>query len=89
MVELARTAPGVRTVVLSAQPDPELEERVLLAGASGYMTQPVFDETLLRALEGVAVPARSSARARSLIGWSTACGPFPGRVRAYARSAAG
>lgn len=60
--ELARTAPGVRTVVLSAQPDPELEERVLLAGASGYMTQPVFDETLLRALEGVACGEVISSR---------------------------
>jgi DNA-binding NarL/FixJ family response regulator len=60
--ELARTAPDVRTFVLSAQPDPELEERVLLAGASGYMARPAHDETLLRALEGVACGEVVSSR---------------------------
>jgi len=67
MAELAEQRPGIRLVVLTAEPDESELLEAVLAGASGYLSRDISVERLPHALKGilsgeVALPRRHSAR---------------------------
>ena len=64
LLKRLRVAPGIRVLVLSASEDPDDRERVMAAGAQGFLHKSADCRALLDALEQIGQPPRADLRRR-------------------------
>ena len=59
--QLARVLPALPVIVITAHDEPSSRARCLAAGARGYLSKPVGDETLLRSIADAVAGAAGRA----------------------------